>query len=277
MTIYTSHYDASHCFRETESLDIVVKGDFMPRSIFGRGHIVFASLRSAYLSLFAALNSGADVFHTDQISLYNLCLAVLRPTTPIVFYCHFPDKLLASRSSLIRTIYRMPFDAIEEFSTACADTILCNSEFTRGVFRKNFPTLRSALKEDLGVLHPATKFEIGKSPPNLTQSGTFLSINRYERKKNIGLAIRALASLRDDIMGEKEFINQNVHLVIAGGYDERVNENVEHYKELVSMVKSHNLSQHVTFIRSFTDEEKTSLLRDCVAVLYVLDTRSIRS
>jgi alpha-1,3/alpha-1,6-mannosyltransferase len=133
------------------------------------------------------------------------------------------------------------------------------------------------VKEDLGVLHPATKFEIGKSPPNLTQSGTFLSINRYERKKNIGLAIRALASLRDDIMGEKEFINQKVHLVIAGGYDERVNENVEHYKELVSMVKSHNLSQHVTFIRSFTDEEKTSLLRDCVAVLYVLDTRSIRS
>ena len=68
-------------------------------------------------------------------------------------------------------------------------------------------------------------------------------------------------------MGEKEFINQKVHLVIAGGYDERVNENVEHYKELVSMVKSHNLSRHVTFLRSFTDEEKTSLLRD-VAVLY---------
>ena len=45
VTIYTSHYDASHCFRETENLDIVVRGDFMPRSIFGRGHIVFASLR----------------------------------------------------------------------------------------------------------------------------------------------------------------------------------------------------------------------------------------
>ena len=37
---------------------------------------------------------------------------------------------------------------------------------------KNFRTLRSAVKE-FGVLHPATKFEIGKSPPNLTQSGTF--------------------------------------------------------------------------------------------------------
>ena len=129
----------------------MVRGDFLPRSCFGRGHIVFASLRSVYLSLFAAINSRADVFHTDQISLYNLCLAILRPHTPIVFYCHFPDKLLASRSSFIRTLYRVPFDAIEEFSTACADTILCNSEFTRGVFRKNFRVLHSSLKDDLGV------------------------------------------------------------------------------------------------------------------------------
>jgi len=268
VTIYTSHYDQSHCFQETRNLNIVVRGDFLPRTILGRGHIVFASLRSIYLSFFAAWSSRADVFHTDQISLYNLCLAVLRPRTPIVFYCHFPDKLLASRSSWIRTLYRMPFDAIEELATACADTILCNSEFTRGVFRSNFRRLQSVLKDDLGVLHPATKFEIGKSPPDLTQPGTFLSINRYERKKNIGLAIRALASLRDDIMGEKQFRAHKVHLIIAGGYDERVAENVEHYKELVSLAKSKGLHDCVTFVRSFTDEEKSSLLRDCVAVLY---------
>ena len=69
------------------------------------------------------------------------------------------------------------------------------------------------------------------------------------RKKNIGLAIRALASLRDDVMGKKEFLSHNVHLVIAGGYDERVNENVEHYEELVSLAKSKQLSRHVTFVR----------------------------
>ena len=96
MTIYTSHYDPSHCFEETKNLNIVVRGNFLPRTCFGRGHIVFASLRSIYLSIFASLLESNDVFHTDQISLYNLCLAIM---TPIVFYCHFPDKLLATRNS----------------------------------------------------------------------------------------------------------------------------------------------------------------------------------
>jgi len=50
------------------------------------------------------------------------------------------------------------------------------------------------------------------------------SLNRYERKKDIPLAIKACAAL-----------NRPVTLVIAGGYDERVLENVEHHLELVNM------------------------------------------
>ena len=47
------------------------------------------------------------------------------------------------------------------------------------------------------------------------------SLNRYERKKNIPLAIKA-------------FANSNIKgtLVIAGGWDPRVEENVSHEKEL---------------------------------------------
>ena len=48
------------------------------------------------------------------------------------------------------------------------------------------------------------------------------SLNRYERKKNIPLALKAFA------MHE----NQDALLVVAGGYDTRVAENVEHEKEL---------------------------------------------
>ena len=136
--------------------------------------------RSAYLSLFAALNSRADVFHTDQISLYNLCLAVLRPNTPIVFYCHFSDKLLASRSSLIRTIYRMPFDAIRS-SLPCADTILCNSEFTRGVFCKNFRTLRSA-EGGFGSTSSGNKVRDRQVTTEFDSIGNF-SVNQSIREK----------------------------------------------------------------------------------------------
>lgn len=43
-------------------------------------------------------------------------------------------------------------------------------------------------------------------------------MNRYERKKNINIAIKAF----------KEFTNENkneVKLIIAGGYDDKVEEN----------------------------------------------------
>ena len=49
------------------------------------------------------------------------------------------------------------------------------------------------------------------------------SLNRYERKKNIPLALKAFAIHHE---------SQNSILVIAGGYDTRVMENVEHEKEL---------------------------------------------
>ena len=75
--------------------------------------------------------------------------------TRVLFYCHFPDKLLAEGAyvegqkksgSLLKRIYRMPMDLLEESTTsACAptavrsltnfipeqaDTILANSRFT---------------------------------------------------------------------------------------------------------------------------------------------------
>ena len=31
----------------------------------------------------------------------------------ITFYCHFPDKLLAKRDSVVRKMYRLVFDALE--------------------------------------------------------------------------------------------------------------------------------------------------------------------
>ena len=42
------------------------------------------------------------------------------------------------------------------------------------------------------------------------------------------------------------------HQVMAGGYDERLPENVEYSKELQQYAIDNGISQHVTFIRSFT-------------------------
>ena len=35
----------------------------------------------------------------------------------VIFYCHFPDLLLAKHTSLLRRVYRKPIDWIEEKTT----------------------------------------------------------------------------------------------------------------------------------------------------------------
>lgn len=61
------------------------------------------------------------------------------------------------------------------------------------------------------------------------------------------------------------------HLVIAGGYDERVTENREHYEELVELASELNIKDHVTFLRSVSDEQKKTLLSSATVLLYTPD------
>ena len=56
------------------------------------------------------------------------------------------------------------------------------------------------------------------------------SLNRYERKKNVNLALKSFAKFVKTLRGEKKSV-----LVIAGGYDDRLLENVEHHLELVNL------------------------------------------
>lgn len=119
---------------------------------------------------------------------------------------------------------------------------------------------------------------------------TFVSINRFERKKDIGLAIRALAHLRDTLSDDDYRVrpadcpvspppscadshcvggtHQRVVLVVAGGYDRRLRENVEYYDELRALSQELGVEDKVKYMRSFTDDEKARLLESARAVLY---------
>jgi alpha-1,3/alpha-1,6-mannosyltransferase len=65
-----------------------------------------------------------------------------------------------------------------------------------------------------------------------------LSINRFERKKDVGLAIKAYAGLS---AGERA----DTRLIIAGGFDPRVAENTTTYAELCQLADSLQL-KHAT-------------------------------
>eukprot|EP00002_Diphylleia_rotans_P025451 TRINITY_DN5034_c0_g1_i1.p1 TRINITY_DN5034_c0_g1~~TRINITY_DN5034_c0_g1_i1.p1 ORF type:complete len:191 (-),score=24.96 TRINITY_DN5034_c0_g1_i1:170-742(-) len=118
LEIFTSHHDEAHCFQETKngSLKVTVWGDFLPRSFFGRFQILFAILRNIYLSIrLVLLHRHYDVIISDQISV---SIPILKLThAKILFYCHFPDQLLSPRNSLLKKIYRWPFDTLEEITT----------------------------------------------------------------------------------------------------------------------------------------------------------------
>ena len=68
------------------------------------------------------------------------------------------------------------------------------------------------------------------------------------------------------LITEKEW--KQVHLIMAGGYDDRVTENKEHYMELRHLTETLKLNDHITFLRSFSDAEKLTLLDSCTCLLY---------
>ena len=63
------------------------------------------------------------------------CVPVLLLLTRarVLFYCHFPDQLLATeRSGALKRFYRAPIDWMEEKTTGMAHRVLVNSRFTGG-------------------------------------------------------------------------------------------------------------------------------------------------
>eukprot|EP00889_Picochlorum_renovo_P000310 jgi/Picre1/27340/NNA_000309.t1 len=194
---------------------------------------------------------GYDVVIVDQVSVAVIVLRMFM-SSKIVFYCHFPDLLLSKPASALHRAYRAPLNALEEWSTGLAHRTLVNSEYTKSIFKETFRSLdgRGIVPD---VLYPADVVRLIES-----SSDTFLSINRFERKKNIGLAIRALGLVRGSSSG----------LVVAGGYDVRLAENVEHLEELKELVEELHLKDRVVFMTSFSDEQRLALLCACRAVVY---------
>ena len=81
-----------------------------------------------------------DYIILDQVSFPIPIIRLFN--TKILFYCHFPDKLLSTkRDSSLMKFYRYFMDYIEEFTTGMAHTIVVNSNFTLGIFQKHFPSI----------------------------------------------------------------------------------------------------------------------------------------
>lgn len=270
VTMFTAHHDVSHCFEETRGSGplakcIKVYGDWLPNTIFGKLYAACAWVRVMYVTLAIGFlySSEIDAFFVDQVSI---SIPVLRYFgKPVLFYGHYPDKLLSIKSgSLLKRLYRWPLDFLEEITTAASDLVVVNSKFTRSVFEETFPRVK---KQELGVLYPPVDVSVfakftTSEPRNPT---LFVSLNRFERKKNVALAIHALAKLQKLVDSD---VFASVKLIIAGGYDPNNAENIEHLKELETEVAKYSLQEHVEFRTSVSDYMKKELLVTAQAILY---------
>lgn len=274
VSFLTNHHDPSHCFEETRNgtLRVRVVGDWLPRSVFGRFYAFCAYFRMVYAAfyviLFQSKEAPIDVIFCDLISLGVPILKFAKNSPKILFYCHFPDQLLTKPGGLLKTLYRMPLNFLEEKTTGAADGVLVNSKFTSRIFTETFKTLN--ITPD--VLYPSLvtksfdKVSTGGSINDVPENAVvLLSINRYERKKNLPLALKAF-KLIERHLTKQEW--DRLHLVIAGGYDSRNLENLEHHDELNVICENLGIKDKVTFLRSPSDDVKVQLLNRCKLLFY---------
>src|SRR5262249_31696670 len=135
-----------------------------------------------------------------------------------------------------------------------ADRVLVNSQFTADRLQEAFPQRRFAPQ----VLHPgidAARYAgavAGNGAPRADAPPTVLSIARYAGAKNVGLAIDAFAALRQRLPAETA---GRCRLVVAGGYDEQLQECRDTRDALRSQVRRLGVADQVQFLFSVSDAE----------------------
>ena len=286
----TNHWTAERHFPETirgSKFHPKIYFSLIPRHIFGKFFALLAYLKMILAACFIGIfSSRSDVIIMDQIShsvpffkFFNAIRSFLtfKTRTKVLFYCHYPDQLLSrdlartrkEKFTVWKEMYRLPLDRFEKYSTKKADTILVNSKFTGRVVAQTFDINAFDLKILYPVLDPR-KFENADRMAKTCELLKFmeeepvhrnivLSVNRYEKKKNIKLAIQALAKIP---------IDKRPILIIAGGYDSRKTEDFEYKKELEELTEKLKLTKFVKFYVNISDQEKIGLLAGADCLIY---------
>lgn len=197
---------------------------------------------------------------------------------------------MQGRGKWWKRVWRLGFDWVEGWGMRAADRVVVNSRFTKGVVEGVWGWLKQGGKEErVGIVYPCVHVEKDKLEGRERGEGekvlwkekkVVLSINRFERKKGIELALRAFAR-----MGERE--RKGSRLVIAGlffvllfvsqhfkqkkvnsatgGYDPRVPENVAYHQELEALAD--NLKLRHTTARNIITAQAAP---DSISVLFLL-------
>jgi alpha-1,3/alpha-1,6-mannosyltransferase len=185
---------------------------------------------------------------------------------PVLFFCHFPDLLLtpeSSRALPAYRVYRRRLDWNEEEGLRSADRVIVNSAFTAAKVTEAFP----GLGQTLTVVHPGVPMKTVSQAAPIPNVGeiVLLSVSRFDPRKNLELAIEAMAALRSRVSSD---VFGRVRLVMSGGYDESLPGQVAVLQGLRDRAAALEVSEQVRFVLTPESEERDRLLAACRAVLY---------
>jgi len=263
--VLTARHEPRATFASTAegTLDVRVRGAWLPSHLAGRARAPCAVVRMGWLALAAArLEPAPDVVVCHLVAHV---VPILRRTAraPVVFYCQYPDRLLASPGGAAYRAYRVPLDWLEARGMSAADRVVVNSRFTAGRFRDAFPRHGGPVPL---VIHP------GVAPlacPDLPEEPdgplVVLALGRFDPRKNARLAIETLAELRKRIPSA---MFARVQLVLAGGHDERLPEHRETLRSLETLAVGLDLAAHVTIRCNPSERERLALLAECRCVVF---------
>ena len=200
VAIFTATHHRAHTFADTLDgrIDVRERGALLPARVAGRAQALCTATRVAWLA--AALASAREAYDVVFADVVPFALPLLRaaraagvlPGRPqLVYYCHYPDQLLAPARRGAYRAYRAPLDALEVRAMRAADLVLVNSRFTgEALARLGGPACES--------LHPGVDVAAHARVPDLRgDECTVLALGRFDERKNLPLLIDALAILRD--------------------------------------------------------------------------------
>ena len=286
--MYTPAYDPKRAFLQTKdgTLPVEVHGNFFPRLICGKFHAFCETVRMTLCALWLIFfGPKYDLIILDQIP-FPLPFLCLKYKT--LFYCHHPDKVLCvNRNGVLKKIYRFFIDLFEEITMCFAHRIVVNSLYTREIYLKNFKLL-GKLRSLPEVIYPSIdlhtydrKYEIKKEDLfsikgleklkekniDINKMKLIVSLNRYEQKKNLDLAVLSYIDYVSKYINEKDI--NNICLVIAGGYDTFLQENIDVYNKLNSYIDTpQKKSMNIFFLKNIDNNERSILFRTANIVLY---------
>jgi alpha-1,3/alpha-1,6-mannosyltransferase len=265
VTIFTGSHDPARAFGETcdGTLDVRVHGARLPLHVGGRLRVAAAIAKTAIAARAVLRDTDRpDVVLCDVVPHVIPLFRALRRQLPVLFYCHFPDRLLTPPRRGAYRWYRAPFDALESAGTSMAATVFVNSRYTAGVFARAYPALTLAPE----VLYPGVDVERwapGPAPP--AGRTTIVSVARFERSKNAELAIAAFATLRELL---PPALFAPLRLAMAGGFDARLPECVETLAELRRVAQASDLGDRIDFLPSCPESGLRALVAGALAVAY---------